>query len=131
MKEVQKVAPMPNTVFYENHLSSYVTGCPQFIAMDMTERFKMVADIKMCNRCFNPDVNFTKDHIKDCTARSDRNSPFSCSKCKLHSWLCKYHKGDNQSKLDKFKKDYREKFKMKLVFTASAPLNPEIMSYVP
>ena len=121
MKEVQNVRPMPNTLFFENHLSNYVTGCPQFILMDMSERFKMITEIKMCNRCFHPDVNFTKDHIKDCKARSDKNSPFSCSKCRLHSWLCKYHKAENQHKLDKFKKDYREKFKLRLVFTASAP----------
>ena len=132
MKEVLNVRPQPNTVFFENHLSNYVTGCPQFILMDMTERFKVITDIQMCNRCFHPDVTFTRDHIKDCKARSDKNSPFSCSKCKLHSWLCKYHKAENQSKLDKFKKDYREKFKLKLVFTAStSPIQDPVLEGVP
>ena len=119
MKEVQEVSPKPNTVFFDHHLSNYVTGCPQFIQMDLTERFKMVTDIQLCNRCFHPDVNFTREHVNDCTARSDATNPFACSKCKLHSWVCKYHKAENQTKLDKFKKDYREKYKLKLVFTAS------------
>ena len=119
LKEVQKVGPKPNTVFFDNHLSNYVTGCPQFVLMDMTERFQIVADVKLCNRCFRPDVTFTKEHIKECTAKSDKNNAFSCSKCKLHSWVCKYHKADNQAKLDKFKKEYRDKHQLKLVFTAN------------
>ena len=114
---------MPNTAFFENHLSSYATGCPQFVLMDMSQRFKIIGDVQMCNRCFNPDIIFSRDHIKDCKAKADKNSPFACSKCKLHSWLCKYHKSDNQHKLEKFKKDYRDKFKLKLVFTASISSN--------
>ena len=130
MKDVLNACPMQNTVFFENHLSNYATGCPQFIAMDMAERFKIVQEIKMCNRCFHPDVNFTKDHIKDCTAKSGKGL-YTCSKCKLHSWLCKYHKAENQQKLDKFKKDYREKFKLKLVFTANIPAAPEVVELPP
>ena len=123
LKEVYKASPMPNTAFFENHLSSYATGCPQFVLMDMSQRFKIIGDVQMCNRCFNPDIIFSRDHIKDCKAKADKNSPFACSKCKLHSWLCKYHKSDNQHKLEKFKKDYRDKFKLKLVFTASISSN--------
>ena len=81
----------------------------------MTDKFKIVGEIKMCNRCFHPDVIFTTDHIKDCKAKANSRSPFSCSKCKLHSWICKYHKAENQEKLEKFKKDYREKFQLKFV----------------
>ena len=118
-------APAPqNTAFYEDHICNYVTGCPQFINMDMTARLKIATDIKLCHKCFHPEVQYSKDHDKECSVITDKKHGYSCTKCKMHSWICKYHKGDNKAKLDKFKKEYREKFKLRLVFTASL-LNPQ------
>ena len=37
----------------------------------------------------------------------------------MHSWICKYHKAENQVKLEKFRKDYSEKFKLKFVVAVS------------
>ena len=119
LKEVDNARPAQNTAFFENHLSNYVTGCPQFIQMDMAAKNKMVSDIKLCNRCFHPDVTYTKEHFKECSVNKDKKNAFTCTVCKVHSWICKYHKTENQAKLDKFKKDYREKYKLKLVFVVS------------
>ena len=118
LKEVEGVRPALNTTFFENHLSNYITGCPQFIQMDMAAKSKIVSEIKLCNRCFHPDVIYSKDHTKDCSVNNKKNA-YSCTVCKMHSWVCKYHRTENQSKLDKFKRDYREKYKLKLVFVAS------------
>ena len=59
-----------------------------------------------------------------------------CSTCNFHSWICKNHKTENKSKLDKFQKEYREKYKLRLVFLVSPiaptteviPREPEIVS---
>ena len=108
LKEVDKIRPAQNTAYFENHLSNYATGCPQFIQMDMAAKNKVVKDIKLCNRYFHPDVIFSKDHIKECSVKVKKNF-FSCTQCRVHSWICKYHKSENQAKLDKFKREYREK----------------------
>ena len=125
LRDVSGVPPVAGTVFYEDHISNYVTGCPQFINLDMSARLKLATEIKLCHRCFHPDVLYNKDHDKQCSVNTDKKHSFSCTKCKMHSWICKYHKQDNKSKLDKFKKDYREKYKLRLVFTASMPKNLE------
>ena len=121
LRDVAGVPPVANTVFYEDHISNYVTGCPQFIDMDMSARFKLASEIKLCHRCFHPDVTYSKEHDKQCSVLIDKKHSFSCTKCKMHSWICKYHKQDNKAKLDKFKKEYREKHKLRLVFAASVP----------
>lgn len=119
LRDVTNAAPAPNTVFYEDHICNYVTGCPQFINMDMTARLKIATDIKLCHKCFHPEVQYSKDHDQECSVNKDKKHGYSCTKCKMHSWICKYHKVENKTKLDKFKKEYREKFKIRLVFTAS------------
>ena len=72
--------------------------------MDMEAKNKVVMDIKFCNRCFHPDVTFTKEHIEECSVKDKKNF-FSCIKNKTHSWICKYHQSENQAKLDKFKRE--------------------------
>ena len=126
LKEVENFRPAQNTAFFEGHLSSYITGCPQFIQLDMAAKYKIVSDIKLCNRCFHPDVVYSRDHIKDCSVSTKKNV-FSCTVCKMHSWICKYHKTENQSKLDKFKRDYREKHKLKLVFFANLSVDSPVL----
>ena len=121
LRDVRSAAPVTGTVFYEDHISNFVTGCPQFIDMDIAARLKLATEIKLCHRCFHPDVMYSKDHDKQCTVVVEKKHSFSCTKCKMHSWICKYHKQDNKSKLDKFKKEYREKYKLRLVFTANTP----------
>ena len=121
LKDVRKTEPAQDTIFYENHLSNYVTGCPQFIAMDMTARKELADDIKLCHKCFHPNVWYTFDHDKECSVIVNRKHGFSCSKCNMHSWICKFHKLENKDKLDKYKKEYREKHRMRLVFTANLP----------
>ena len=123
LKDVSNKNPVPNTVFFEGHFSNYVTGCPQFISMDMTERFGLIRDIKLCANCFHPDVTYSRDHEQECSIK-EKKSSFSCSKCNRHSWICKNHKEQNKAKLDKFKKDYRDRYQVKLVFTAFFPASP-------
>ena len=80
--------------------------------MDMAAKSKVVKDIKLCNRCFHPEVTFTKEHIRECSVKDKKNF-FSCTQYKTHSWICKYHQPENQDKLDKFKREYREQHKIK------------------
>ena len=125
LSEVEKASPVTGTTFYEDHLSNFATGCPQFVGLDMSARLKLANAIKLCHKCFHPDIEYTREHDKECSVVVDKKHSFSCSKCKMHSWICKYHKGDNKAKLDKYKKEYREKHKLRLVFTASTPAPPE------
>ena len=91
--------------------------------MDMTARFNLIREVKMCDRCFHPEVTYSREHEQECSIK-EKKSSFSCSKCNRHSWICKNHKEQNKAKLDKFKKDYRDRYKMKLVFTAFFPTSP-------
>ena len=72
-------APATGTVFYEDHISNFVTGCPQFIDMDMAARLKLATEIKLCHRCFHPDVMYSKDHDKQCTVVVEKKHSFSCT----------------------------------------------------
>ena len=130
MRDVQNKSPAPNTVFFENHLSNYITGCPQFISMDMSSRFNIIREVKICEKCFHPEVTYSREHEKECTIK-DKKSSFSCVKCNRHSWICKNHKEQNKAKLDKFRKDYRDKHKLKLVFAVILPSNSVISSMKP
>ena len=66
-------------------------------------------DIKLCHKCCHPDVQYTKKHDKEYPVVVAKKHSFSCLKCRKQSWICKNHKGDNKAKLDKYKKEYREK----------------------
>ena len=127
LRDVENKNPVPNSAFFEGHLSNYVTGCQQFIAMDMTERFSIIRDVNMCEKCFHPEVTYSRDHEQECSIK-EKKSSFSCSKCTRHSWICKNHKEQNKAKLDKFKKDYRDRYKVKLVFAVVLPSSPAALA---
>ena len=76
---------------------------PQFINMDLAARLKLATEIKLCHKCFHPEVQYTREHDKECSVVVDKKHGYSCTKCKMHSWMCKYHKGDNKDKLDRLK----------------------------
>ena len=93
VKEVWKEKPIQGSEFFERHLSDYVTGCPQFIAMGMATRARITEQIKLCQRCLRPDVQYTQEHDKQCSAlQGKKKTMFNCSQCSWHSWLCKAHK---------------------------------------
>ena len=59
LRDVENKSPVSGTTFFESHLSNYITGCPQFVAMDMTERFNIIRAVKICEKCFHPDVTYS------------------------------------------------------------------------
>ena len=87
LRDVLGKTPAPSTSFFEGHLSNYITGCPQFVAMDMSERFKIIREVKICEKCFHPEVTYSREHEKECSVKEKKNS-FSCVKCNRHSWIC-------------------------------------------
>ena len=125
LRDVLGKTPAPSTSFFEGHLSNYITGCPQFVALDMSERFRIIREVKICEKCFHPEVNYTREHEKECSVK-EKKSSFSCVKCNRHSWICKNHKEQNKAKLNKFQKDYREKHKLKLVFAVVLPSSADL-----
>ena len=91
---------------FSNHLSNYVTGCPNFIRMSAEKRKAISIKSKFCMRCFHPDLVWTKDHDKECVfATGKRRNAYSCKNlsCKEHMWLCTTHRAQNKKAMDKFK----------------------------
>ena len=97
---------------FDNHLSTYPTGCPQFVGASMEQRRTLVERIKFCPQCFHPDIVFTKDHLKDCQfSKSGRKNAYICTvpSCKTHIWICLVHRRDNKENMERFKADLRRK----------------------
>ena len=92
---------------FENHLSTYPTGCPKFIEATMEKRKTLVEKIKICPQCFHPDIVFNKDHLKDCQFTNKKKNAYICTvpSCKTHMWICVTHKRNNQQQMEKFKTD--------------------------
>ena len=40
---------------YDNHVSSYPTGCPRYMAFSVVQRSKIAVAAKLCIRCHDPD----------------------------------------------------------------------------
>ena len=97
---------------FENHLSTYATGCPKFIEASMELRRTLVDKVKLCPQCFHPDLVFTQTHLKDCLfSKPKKKNAYSCtnSTCKTHMWICLVHKQDNKQHMEKFRNDLQRK----------------------
>ena len=91
---------------FENHTSTYATGCPKFSESSMEARRSLVDKVKLCPQCFHPDVIFDKSHLQSCSfSKPKKKNKYSCtnSSCKVHMWICLTHKTDNKKYLDKFR----------------------------
>ena len=88
------------------NLSAHVTGCPNFIEMNMHTRISMCNALKLCKMCMREDG---ENHDKICMVlklktknKTKSKYEFTCSEeyCYRHIWLCTKHKAQNQSSMD-------------------------------
>ena len=96
---------------FEKHLSTYPTGCPQFITMKMVQRKAMAIKIKICIWCLDPEVVYDVNHRDDCRVKKAKIKRFSCevSGCNMHMWLCTLHKCQNNSQIKQHQEDLKKK----------------------
>ena len=69
---------------YEDHLSTYPTGCPKFIAMKMVRRKDVAIKAKLCLWCLDPDVVYDSSHRDSCRVKGGKIKRYTCeaSNCK-------------------------------------------------
>ena len=110
---------------FENHLSNYPTGCPKFIEATVNERKPMILKPKFCKMCLNPDVIYSKEHLKECKVIQKKNK-YSCQnkKCMDHMWICSIHKHENKSCMEKFSKELQKKG-LSLAFLSAHNIGPK------
>ena len=63
---------------YDNHLSTFPTGCPNFITMKMFTRRLTAIKAKFCIWCLDPDVTFDTSHRDNCKVGTNKITGFSC-----------------------------------------------------
>jgi hypothetical protein len=97
------------TGVFENHLSTYPTGCPMFLQMPISQRRAVAIKCSLCVQCLDPEVVWDQSHRPECKVAKAKIKDWSCmsDKCKVHMWLCNYH-------YKRFNKDQMEKHKSAL-----------------
>ena len=100
LQKTEQVSPQ------QPHLSVHVTGCPNFIEMNMDTRLSLCNNLKLCKMCMRED---DIGHDKQCMVlklksknRTKSKYEFTCSDqyCYRHMWLCTKHKPQNQNSMD-------------------------------
>ena len=96
---------------FERHLSTYPTGCPNFITMKMVKRKDIAIKAKLCLWCLDPDITYDPNHRDVCRLQSGKIKRYTCEvlSCKNHMWLCSFHKQTNSSQLKKHQDDLKKK----------------------
>ena len=110
---------------YENHVHSFPTGCPRYIAMSVEERLQLATAAKLCLLCHDPEYilkQYDKDHRLKCLKVRGKGR-FSCQEpnCSQHMWVCTKHKGINNQGLSNFKDEINTKFGLNFGFVVSIP----------
>ena len=64
-------------MLYDNHSSSFPTGCPRFISMSIQERVKVCKDAKICIKCHDPSYVWKFTDIRNnkhkCVSKSSKS----------------------------------------------------------
>ena len=96
---------------YENHISTFVTGCPLSAAMPVSQRRAVALKCNLCIQCMDPDVVWEISHKEECKVEKAKIKDYSCSfdKCKTHMWLCNYHRKHNMKQMEKHKTNLQKK----------------------
>ena len=84
------------TNLFENHISDYATGCPNFAKLGNEQRLVVAREAKFCMKCMGKEVKFSYQHNKECPILTKKSS-YSCKsdKCLFHMWVCTKHAEDN------------------------------------
>ena len=110
---------------YDNHVSSYPTGCPRYMAFSVEQRSKIAGSAKLCIRCHDPDYILNRAKIRDhnCPIKIQKKSRYTCSvdACLIHMWICMSHKSENMPGLVKFKDEISRKFQLDFGLVVSCP----------
>ena len=113
---------------YDDHIHSFPSGCPRYMAMSIEQRNDTAAKAKLCLKCHDPKYFFQKSDSQNqrhnCNIRPGRNKgKFTCTEpaCLTHMWVCLKHKGQNKEALKKFKNEYRTKYNMEFAFMVGNP----------
>ena len=96
---------------YEDHISTYPTGCPKFISMKMVKRKDIAIKAKFCLWCLDPEVIYETGHRDKCRVKTGKIKRYSCevTNCKNHMWLCSFHKQSNSNQLKKHQEELKRK----------------------
>lgn len=96
---------------YDDHLSTYPTGCPKFIAMKMVKRKDIAIKAKFCLWCLDPEITYDASHRDTCRVKTGKIKKYTCevSNCKNHMWLCSFHKQNNSAQLKRHQDDLKKK----------------------
>ena len=107
------------TNLFENHISDYATGCPNFAKLGNKQRLVVAREAKFCMKCMGKEVKFSYQHNKECPILTKKSS-YSCKsdKCLFHMWVCTKHAEDNREHMEKFSEQLKSKAGIKLVFTS-------------
>ena len=102
---------------YEDHFHSYPSGSCRYIEMLIEQRASICLKAKICLKCHDPSYIWKpKDHNHSCPINPKKKSKFTCSYsgCLFHMWACTRHKTENKFQLERFKEEYRSKYKINL-----------------
>ena len=113
---------------YENHVHSFPTGCPRYIAMSIEQRNDTAAKAKLCLNCHDPKYFAKKSdfHKQRCKIKPGKKGRFTCTEpnCLTHMWVCLKHKPQNKEAFKKFKTEFRSKYSLEFAFVVG---NPRVM----
>ena len=114
---------------YDSHHSSFPTGCPRFISMDVKERLQICKEAKYCLKCLDNRYKYLpRDTNHKCAGDKKRKCKFTCPEdgCKSHLWICLRHRDKNTAIFDKLREEILQKFKLHFVFVAGKLREPLI-----
>ena len=97
---------------FENHASTYPTGCPIFAAMPTSQRRAIAIKCNLCVQCLDPDIVWDQSHRSQCRVNKSKIKDYTClsNKCKTHMWLCVFHhKRCNKEQMEKHKSNLQKK----------------------
>ena len=62
---------------FENHISTYPTGCPIFAAMTTSQRRAVAIKCSFCVQCLDPDVYWDDGHKNCCKVSKSKLKDYS------------------------------------------------------
>ena len=110
---------------FEKHLSTYPTGCPVFASMQASQRRSVALKCNFYIQCLDPEVVYDTAHGTVCKVNKEKIKDYSCIKCKMHMWLCNFHRRLNKETMEKHKVSLQRKG-LTLALTSCVILSSDI-----
>ena len=110
---------------FQQHVSDYATGCPQFATLGTDQRMLIAKEAKFCLKCMGKETKYGLKHNRECPIFKQK-SIYSCKRetCYLHMWLCSNHQAENKEQMERFEEQLRAKSGIRLVFMVNKKAGP-------